>query len=228
MVWMYLCDECDHAGIWIADFDVASLQLGFKVDAEKLEQWLGDKLTRVNDDRYFIPSFFEFQYGNAKDGFTAKQSALKRLRALGLADDTSVLPQSKDSPPTVQPQSLDCTSVSVSKSNSVLEKGSGEKPLREVTAADLEEAYKAYPLKKGKSKGIDSLKRQIKTRTDLADLKRAIAVYANEVKGREPDKIKHFSTFANGPWRDCLDPTYGQASVGTGIKADLTNVKWSG
>lgn len=74
-----------------------------------------------------------------------------------------------------------------------------------VTASDLEQAYRAYPRKEGKSKGLERLKSQIKTRDDLALLKRAIANYAEQVRldGTAEQFVRHFDTWTSS-WRDWI------------------------
>lgn len=66
---------------------------------------------------------------------------------------------------------------------------------------EILEAYKNYPLKKGKTIGVKKLVRQIQSPEQLSELQIAIRNYAAECKGKEPQYIKHFSTFANC-WQD--------------------------
>lgn len=68
------------------------------------------------------------------------------------------------------------------------------------------EVYQSYPRKIGKTLGIKKLLKEIKSETDLVDLKKAIENYkqlciSNQT---EPQFIKHFSTFA-ACWRDYLE-----------------------
>ncbi len=86
IAWFYLCDRCDHSGIWLADFGLASFQTGIEVTPEKISNWFGDKVRKISDDKYFVVAFFDFQYADAKDTFNAKISAKKNLQKLGLLD----------------------------------------------------------------------------------------------------------------------------------------------
>jgi hypothetical protein len=67
-----------------------------------------------------------------------------------------------------------------------------------------------YPLKKGKSKGVEKLSKELKSEKDFADLVIAITRYKAQLT--DPQFALHFSTFA-GQWRDCLDPDYGKTTV---------------
>lgn len=67
---------------------------------------------------------------------------------------------------------------------------------------DFEAIYKAYPLKKGKAKGMAKLKKLIKTKEDYDRIKASVMAYAHAVSGSDPRYIQHFSTFMNGTWED--------------------------
>jgi hypothetical protein len=205
LAWGYLCDECDHTGVWIADFDLMSFQLDFKIDEAKLIEWLGDKLVRLDSDKFFIPSYFEFQYGDADEGFKAKQSAIKKLRGFGLIDEsTNSLKDLSNSYLRLQGQSPDCHIIIKSKSNI----NSGGVQRGEIEAA----VYKPYPRKEGKSDGIARLARDLSLGASLADMAKACERFCAHHKalGTEKQYLPHFSTWTS-TWRDCLEPTYGQS-----------------
>lgn len=75
-----------------------------------------------------------------------------------------------------------------------------------VSKADLEAAYRAYPRKQGKTEGMNRLASQVRTRTHLAELTKAIGNFAEQmrVECRAEDKIKLFSSFTS-EWRDWID-----------------------
>jgi hypothetical protein len=87
ILWIYLLDNCDHAGIWIEDYDLASYQLGFSVDVKLLISSFGDKVRRIDSDKLFIEGFIEFQYNcdvsGLKPGNNAHASVLKILNKYG-------------------------------------------------------------------------------------------------------------------------------------------------
>lgn len=76
-----------------------------------------------------------------------------------------------------------------------------------VTRDDIERAYKQYPRKVGKSRGLDIAIKQVKDPPTLHALETAIKNYAAAVRrdGTEKKYIKHFSTFM-GEWRDWIQP----------------------
>lgn len=219
LVWLFLCDDCDHAGIWIADFELMSLRLGIHLNEAKLAQMIGSKLVKLSADRYFIPSFFEFQYQYAKDGFKAKQSALKALRYWNLLDDQDCLVDLTDSYLSVNQQSVDCLSISISKSISNTG-GVGEKNVLPQEA--YESVYQKYPKKVGKSDGLAKLKKICPSQETLAQFELAMLAYVADCKKNDVF-LKQFDTFVNSSWKDWLDPSTSSAS---GLKAS-GDIDWS-
>ena len=63
LLWIYICDDCDHAGIWQVDLEVAQIRIGEPLNMEEAIRVFGDKIVIFdNGNKWFIPSFIEFQY----------------------------------------------------------------------------------------------------------------------------------------------------------------------
>ena len=63
LLWLYICDDCDHAGIWQGDMDVAQIRIGENISIADAINAFGDKIVIFdNGNKWFIPSFIEFQY----------------------------------------------------------------------------------------------------------------------------------------------------------------------
>ena len=63
LLWLYICDDCDHAGIWQVDIEVAQIRVGEKLDEIKALKFFGDKVIPIDGgSKWFIPAFIEFQY----------------------------------------------------------------------------------------------------------------------------------------------------------------------
>lgn len=214
VLWQYLIDDCDHAGLWIADFDLVSFQVGFKVDEPRLAELLGDKIVKIADDKYFIPSFFEFQYADCKDGFKAKQSALKLLRAWNLLDESDSLKDLTDSYLTVPIQSVDCHIKIKSKIKIKSNTGSAEGGY----TPEFEALWKTYPRKTDKVSAFKAFTANVPPE-DIPLVPRAIENYRAELKRdhTEAKYIKHGATFFNaGRWRGWLDPSHGSEDFSEG------------
>jgi hypothetical protein len=63
LLWLYICDDCDHAGIWQVDIDVAKIRIGEDINEQDAVKFFGDKLVRIDKgNKWYIPSFIDFQY----------------------------------------------------------------------------------------------------------------------------------------------------------------------
>lgn len=69
---------------------------------------------------------------------------------------------------------------------------------------DFDLVYLNYPRKIGKSKGVEKLKKLIKTKTDYDLLLLSVKNYSEISRDVEPKFIKHFSTFVS-EWRDYIE-----------------------
>jgi hypothetical protein len=63
LLWLYICDDCDHAGIWQVDIEVAAIRIGEKIDLKEAIKSFDEKIIIIDKgNKWFIPSFLEFQY----------------------------------------------------------------------------------------------------------------------------------------------------------------------
>ena len=64
LLWLYILDECDHAGIWQVDLDVAQIKIGEKLNIDTAIHFFKDKIYVFdNGNKWFISDFIDFQYG---------------------------------------------------------------------------------------------------------------------------------------------------------------------
>ena len=83
LVWIYLCDNCDHAGIWDTNFKLMAFHLGESVTPDELTVAFGDKIRWLGTTKLFLPSFVEFQYGALNPENRAHLSVIHRLEKEG-------------------------------------------------------------------------------------------------------------------------------------------------
>lgn len=85
MFWLYLLDDCDHAGLWHADFEVAELRLGTKLSQKKAEGLFSEKVVLLdNGAKWFIPDFITFQYGEFNEANKMYKSIIPVLKKYNL------------------------------------------------------------------------------------------------------------------------------------------------
>lgn len=79
LAWIYVCDECDHRGVWPYDVTYLSQQIGAKVSEAEFLEWFGRKVAFIAPDEVFIRSFWEFQYGALKPENNAHKAIIALL-----------------------------------------------------------------------------------------------------------------------------------------------------
>ena len=80
LLWLYILDDCNHAGIWDTDFEVASIRIGSKINEKEASKVLGEQI-KIFDrgNKWFIPKFIDFQYGQLNENVNAHKSVIKLL-----------------------------------------------------------------------------------------------------------------------------------------------------
>lgn len=84
-LYIYLLCECDHAGVWDAEIDVASMRLGIKIDPDKALEELGGAAVSIDGgSKWWVVDFCRDQYGDLNPSNRVHASVLARLEALGI------------------------------------------------------------------------------------------------------------------------------------------------
>jgi len=85
LFFFYLITDCNHAGIWDCDWEVASIRCGCDLDKDFVIENFKGKLVLFDDDtKIFIPSFIEFQYGELNPENRAHKSVIDILNKYNL------------------------------------------------------------------------------------------------------------------------------------------------
>jgi hypothetical protein len=80
LFWLYLLDECDHAGIWHVEIEVAEARLGIKINESEALCFLNENVIKFDGgEKWFIPHFIEFQYGELNPENRAHKSVIDQL-----------------------------------------------------------------------------------------------------------------------------------------------------
>ena len=84
-LWVYLLCECDHAGIWSVELDVAQLRMGMKLDPEKALEKMGGAVVSIEGGtKWYLPDFIAFQYGTLNPANRVHESVLSLLSKHGI------------------------------------------------------------------------------------------------------------------------------------------------
>lgn len=93
LLWDYLYHDCDNAGIWIVDFEIAQIYIGsdMRISREEaLKAFNGydpedPKVIEIDGGtKWFIPSFIQFQYGELNPQNRAHSSVINTLTKYNL------------------------------------------------------------------------------------------------------------------------------------------------
>lgn len=85
LLWFYILDDCNHAGIWEVDIEVASIRVGENLIYDMLPQSFLDKIVIFDDgDKWFIPDFIEYQYGELNQNSNVHKSVINLLNKYNL------------------------------------------------------------------------------------------------------------------------------------------------
>jgi hypothetical protein len=189
-VWLFLCDRCDHAGVWEIDAEAFEHYIGEPVTLQEITSIFGDQVEILDKDKLFIKYFIEFQYGVLNPENRVHLSVLNRLEKFQNKGLISSLLGAKDK----------------DKDKDKNKDSSSQVPL------DFLALYEIYPRHEGKSKGLKTCEAQIKDEVQYGQLKQAIINYRAKCTRERTDIkfIKLFSTFMNC-WTDYLDPKIGSA-----------------
>ena len=103
LLWFYILDDCNHAGIWDVDIEVASIRVGEELIYDMLPQAFLDKIVIFdNGYKWFIPDFIDFQYGELNPNSNVHKSVIALLEKYNLqgyvkgSQGVETTPQDKD------------------------------------------------------------------------------------------------------------------------------------
>lgn len=102
LLWDFICHDCDHAGIWHVDFDVAQLYIGNDavINEDEALGFFNSGESRIEilseGEKWFIRPFIEFQYGTLNPNNRVHLSILNILKKNKIKPLVSPLLGAKD------------------------------------------------------------------------------------------------------------------------------------
>lgn len=82
--WLYICDNCDFAGVWEVDFELAEFFIGCKLDISHIKAAFDKQFSEADHGkRWIIADFVGFQYGILKPDNRVHKAVLDKLERLG-------------------------------------------------------------------------------------------------------------------------------------------------
>lgn len=83
LLWAWLLDSCDNAGVIDLDIELASFQIGYAYPLDTLLEF-AHRVIKLECGKFFIPKFIEFQYGNLSRECKAHNPIFSSLEKHGL------------------------------------------------------------------------------------------------------------------------------------------------
>ena len=85
LLWLYIVDDCNHAGVWETDFEVASIRIGIKISENEAIKHFAEQIRIFdNGDKWFVPKFIDFQYGQLNSNSRPHQAVIKLIEKYDL------------------------------------------------------------------------------------------------------------------------------------------------
>lgn len=103
LLYSWLVDHCDNAGVIDPDFSLASFQIGDKIEEKHISE-LESRLQRLPNGKIWIPKFIGFQFGTLLASSKVHCSVIRLIRQHGLdypipyISDTNEIVKGSDSP----------------------------------------------------------------------------------------------------------------------------------
>lgn len=87
LAWLYLLDDCDHAGIWKKSIKRLNFSLDTNLTENDLLDAFKERIIVLSNDKWFIHKFVTFQYGN--DFINSKQKAV--ISAIKILNENNLI-----------------------------------------------------------------------------------------------------------------------------------------
>lgn len=199
LFWVYLLDKCDHAGVYDVDIELAEFQLNVELDESMVLECFKEQVVVFKKDKWFIPKFIDFQYGELKDTNKAHISVLKILTKYNLLE---YLNQGATKP-------LIGTATQADKDKDMdkdMDKKKEKKKTRFEYPQQFEEFWSMYPRDKGKKPAYPKWQKALNETSHqsiMDSLEQHIKV---EWKDTEQRFIPHAITWLNqARWNDRIE-----------------------
>lgn len=87
LAWLYVLDNCDHAGVIDLDEELANFQIGTALDWDAFLSHCGDRIQKTRKEKIFLVGFVEFQYGKLSESCKPHMPVFSKLREHGISLD---------------------------------------------------------------------------------------------------------------------------------------------
>ena len=84
LLWILILDKCDHAGFYKVNLKMAEFCTGEKYELQEVKGILDGRIREISPEKWFIPKFIDFQYGELNDESRVHKSVYSILKKEGV------------------------------------------------------------------------------------------------------------------------------------------------
>lgn len=216
MLWAYIWETANCAGIWEPNLAEAALIAGVPINENEIKKTFGKYILVLPDGAWYIKNFIEFQYGTKIENMnpesmvhaavmrTAKGRGIDRGRALGMLTLSITAPKPNHNRPKTEPKPIITAPPEPEKPQPELPNIPPPAPqgVYQGTINNFNEIWELYPRKVGKREAWTHFKAQCRTVADWTAIKLALQNYIKSERVRN-GYIQDGSTWFNN-WKDWI------------------------
>lgn len=79
LLWQWILDNCDHAGVLEPDWGLAGFQIGQEVEEASILEELGERIFPLDNGKIWVWKFIQFQYGEISEDCRAHNPVFKSI-----------------------------------------------------------------------------------------------------------------------------------------------------
>jgi|694.fasta_scaffold97759_2 hypothetical protein len=80
LAFLFIVDNCDNAGVWDADMELADFSIGMEIPWQKVRDALGDRMEVLNSGKWHLKKFVNFQFGKLSEECKPHAAVIRLLQ----------------------------------------------------------------------------------------------------------------------------------------------------
>ncbi len=84
LAFLFIVDNCDNAGVWDADMELANFSIGMEIPWEKVRESLGERMEVLKSGKWHLKKFVNFQCGELSEDCKPHAAVIRLLNKHGI------------------------------------------------------------------------------------------------------------------------------------------------
>ena len=223
LFWLFLTDNCDSAGFWKKDYDLAAFFCGVEVNESFLSSINAEKERVINyKEHILIIDFIQFQYGTLSPDCKPHKAVIDLLerhnsKGYSKGKDTLTIPLAN---PCLRVQDKDKDKDKDNNLNNINNNTQDKGGCRgKKDKFDFEKIWGMYPQRIGRKAAERHFYASVQTEQDWQDIQKAVVIYSKSEKVQR-GFIQNGSAWFNN-WRDWVNHKEPEKQLTDMQKADI-------